>query len=282
MLLDGLTWRVGSGTNIKVWRDKWVVSQNKAICPTSRIQDVNMELMVSDLINGDTARWKTDLIHSYFDEETADNILAIPISDINQSDTLYWAYSKNGVNTVRSAYWFGMESNYATTNINEDHSLWKRIWSITGPPKMKHFLWRACKGSLPVNVERHRRHWTENPICSRCNSAEETVIHALLKCPTTAVVWSTHPSMPLLNQAPTSSFNACLDWLWSHATKDELADALSLMWASWFVRNKQVMSSENVDAVSITIDFSNLIRDYEKYARKVYQAHLSRSPMLMG
>lgn len=170
-----------------------------------------------------------------------------------------------------------MEGFNARNNNAAEHNQWKRIWNMTGPPKMKHFLWRACKGSLPVNVERHCRHWTDNPTCSRCNSADETVLHALLKCPSMNAVWSTYPAMSLLNHAPTSSFNECLEWLWSHATQDERDSALSLMWAAWFVRNKQVMTSESVDAVAITIGFSNLIRDYEMYARKVYRAHNPRT-----
>lgn len=82
------------------------------------------------------------------------------------------------------------------------------------------------------------------------------------------------------DQAPTSSFNELILWLWNHATQSELHSALTLMWASWFIRNKQVMSNERVDAVTIAIGFSNMVHDYEMYASKVYRVQHPRSPII--
>lgn len=62
----------------------------------------------------------------------------------------------------------------------QTNNIWKIVRNIDGPPKLKHFLWRACKNSLPVNDLRFRRHMASSPMCSRCGSHEETLCHALL------------------------------------------------------------------------------------------------------
>lgn len=112
-----------------------------------------------------------------------------------------------------------MDGNHTVINTlnSVEHSLWKHIWSMAGPPKLKH------------------------PSCCKCAREEENVIHALLKCSSMDVVWRNHPSMPLLNQAPISSFNDLLRWMWDHAIVEELTDAVSLMWALLFIKNKQVI-----------------------------------------
>ena len=33
-----------------------------------------------------------------------------------------------------------------------DQKMWKRIWSINDPPKVKTFIWHACSNILPTKV----------------------------------------------------------------------------------------------------------------------------------
>ena len=33
---------------------------------------------------------------------------------------------------------------------NGDGSVWKKIWKVRVPHKIRHFLWRAAKDSLPT------------------------------------------------------------------------------------------------------------------------------------
>ncbi|XP_056690135.1 uncharacterized protein [Spinacia oleracea] len=56
LLLDGLKWRVGNGTSIKVWDDSWIPGEGNVVVPTPLV-DSNTELRVSDLIDADTGYW---------------------------------------------------------------------------------------------------------------------------------------------------------------------------------------------------------------------------------
>lgn len=115
----------------------------------------------------DTCSWNMEIIDDVFDQATKKIILSIPLAPNATCDTVFWGMNKNGRYSVKSGYWFG---HMRTMNPmqNAYNSLWCKVWNIQGPPKMRHFLWCACKGSLSVNEVRFQRHilsWTmQNPI----------------------------------------------------------------------------------------------------------------------
>lgn len=130
--------------------------------------------------------------------------------------------SKNGLYNVRTGYWLSMSTHpvLATTPHNDD--IWKKIWKLQWPPKLKHLLWRACKNSLLVNEVRHHRHMAPNPDCSRCDGGKENVCHALLDCGVNQSMWLCHPLHSMLHDAPRTSFIDTFRWLLSHASLEGL------------------------------------------------------------
>ncbi|KAK9998808.1 hypothetical protein SO802_018411 [Lithocarpus litseifolius] len=68
-------------------------------------------------------------------------------------DSLYWPLSQDGRHSCKTSYTFLKEE--ADLNFHEDHSehdkkLWKGIWALNSPNKVKHFIWRACRNGLPT------------------------------------------------------------------------------------------------------------------------------------
>lgn len=61
---------------------------------------------------------------------------------------------------------------------------------MQAPPKIKNFLWRACRNVLPTKHALMRRKILEEPICERCKRALEDSVHALWSCPELDVVWA--------------------------------------------------------------------------------------------
>ncbi|XP_060971024.1 uncharacterized protein LOC133037644 isoform X2 [Cannabis sativa] len=51
-------------------------------------------------------------------------------------------------------------------------------------PKLKHFLWRACHDILPTSHNLFKRKALPSPCCCRCLCHDETLEHALFRCPT--------------------------------------------------------------------------------------------------
>ena len=57
-------------------------------------------------------------------------------------------------------------------------------------PKIKNFLWRACRNVLPTEQALMRRKILEDPICERCKQVVEDLVHALWSCSELDVVWA--------------------------------------------------------------------------------------------
>ena len=99
----GSRWIVGNGRSVKIWRDRWLPSPEsfKVTSP----QGLGTELeRVDQLIDSEYGGWKTDLIKENFRPLEVEKILSIPLSPRLLEDSEVWAWSKNGLFTVRSAY----------------------------------------------------------------------------------------------------------------------------------------------------------------------------------
>jgi hypothetical protein len=103
LLEAGLFWRVGNGLQISILKDKWLPD-----CCTVLVQSpmfvLHLEAKVSELIDPTTRKWNEHLISSIFSPSEVERICSIPLSPLMPRDRLVWAGSKQGLFTVRSAY----------------------------------------------------------------------------------------------------------------------------------------------------------------------------------
>ena len=60
--------------------------------------------------------------------------------------------------------------------------LWKKIWQLKIPPKIRIFTWKACVSVLPTMLNLRKRGVTTDGICPICGQEAEFVYHALLRC----------------------------------------------------------------------------------------------------
>lgn len=65
----------------------------------------------------------------------------------------------------------------------------KNIWSHNVPNKIKHFLWRICSDSLSTQLNLFKRKIASSSICTLCQSASETIVHALRDCGNVKGIW---------------------------------------------------------------------------------------------
>ncbi|KAA3488484.1 reverse transcriptase [Gossypium australe] len=90
ILEKGLCWRIGTGDHISVWDDLWIL-----VAKNDRLQneDTNEDIkLVSDLIDANNRKWKTCLVLSTFNEDTAKKILQIPLSETIYEDFQAWRW----------------------------------------------------------------------------------------------------------------------------------------------------------------------------------------------
>jgi hypothetical protein len=152
--------------------------------------------------------------------------------------------SVNGVFTVRSAYHLGkkIQDNMAAqiSISHEDQDVWKPLWTLIVPNAVKNFAWRACHEALPTRVNLRKIKIVEVVTCPCCETAKETLIHAIWACPTAQDVWGSHLSQFHKCSWVVSSFRE----LFAKCLKQfprKIVEILTVVArAIWFRRNKLI------------------------------------------
>lgn len=151
VIQKGTVWRVGDGRMIDIWSHNWLpdVGQSRMLSPRN---DARVE-KVCDLFYTNSKIWDPRLIQHIFYPWEVEKIMRIHISAVNTKDTLVWLLSPDGEYSVKSAY--RMLAAEVTNGLPSSSSgacslLWKRIWKIHMPKRIKHFIWRVAKDSLPT------------------------------------------------------------------------------------------------------------------------------------
>lgn len=129
---------------------------------------------VQDLISPIDGLWDEELIISLFWPIDVNIILEIPLSP-GREDFVAWRHTKNGYFSVRSAYhaqwdhqFRRMERNSEIAEGANDNQVWKELWSLDIPAKIKIFGWRALHGIIPekgILADRHVGNNGSFPIC---------------------------------------------------------------------------------------------------------------------
>ena len=99
--------------------------------------------------------------------------------------------------TVCSAYRMALareEANQPSSSCTKENTIWRKIWKLNIPPKIKHFLWRALINSLPTKLNLKKRGVQVWEVCERCGAEKEDTNHILWLCPSARVVWESSPS----------------------------------------------------------------------------------------
>ena len=141
-------------------------------------------------------------------------------------------------------------------------ALWAPLWKTKIPPKIKIFLWRACRNYIPTRGNLAKRHIPIDPRCRFCGFEIETTVHSLIFCPFVEDAWTNSPFETLRDQRQDQN-------LWEtimHATKPPTLDNLGLLaimaWEIWSCRNKFIHEERKPDMAAIFSKAVSLSDDY--------------------
>ncbi|KAL4331235.1 hypothetical protein AHAS_Ahas13G0479800 [Arachis hypogaea] len=181
-------WSVGNGSKINIWRDNWIAEVGKVL-GNGRQDSQKVEELIEE-----GRDWNESKIRSMFSPEICDAIIRTPISFVNKEDNLYWLARDDGIYTIKTGYFaakgeFQSRDNGNPSTSDARRELWKEIWKMKIPAKIKSFLWKAAHDIVPVNSNLFKKRIAGSPICQICNKEVETTEHALLLCEWTRAAW---------------------------------------------------------------------------------------------
>jgi hypothetical protein len=73
--------------------------------------------------------------------------------------------------------------------VNATEKEWTCLWQVKVPSKLRVFLWRLARCSLPSGDILHHRNMAPSNVCSICG-AKDSWKHSLIECNMSKCVWA--------------------------------------------------------------------------------------------
>ncbi|XP_030963604.1 uncharacterized protein LOC115984727 [Quercus lobata] len=146
-------WRIGNGKGIQIFHDAWLPNLNDGRILFHR-DVLAPDATVDMLIDPHSGWWNLNLIDQCFFPPDAKIIKSLPLCIVPQIDSLVWLAKRSGQFSVKSGYKCLCDDPYVSefdSESTEAHrGLWKGVWRLNVPGKIKHFLWKCCTNALPT------------------------------------------------------------------------------------------------------------------------------------
>ncbi|XP_042942596.1 uncharacterized protein LOC122276753 [Carya illinoinensis] len=216
-----------------------------------------------------------DLVREIFGEDEAETIQKIPISSTGAEDRLIWQGTKDGVFTMKSAYYLQNELNalmfHQSCLIIKKKTIWTRCWSFKIPNALKTFMWRACLESLPTRLNLAKKRICESPKCLVCLSEDETMIHILWNCPFAIDVWRQGPSGLHKSSIRPRKFSDLVEALISTCDQETMELFAIITRSIWGRRNQFIFENSFAHPFALAQIVKNSLQEF-KAARQKPQA----------
>ena len=190
LVVKGSRWLIGDGATLDIWNSGWL-SRPFTFAPYTPKPHDGSITKVSDLIDYEQAKWKDGLIRELFLQGDADTILGIPLCRSWPRNKLIWHYTSDNYFTVKFAYQLRLSQRLSAqgSSSNPQTDIWKTIWRLDIPSRIRVFTWRLCQGALPTHANIASRIPNHNMCCAICGDLCESEPHILLYCPLAILEW---------------------------------------------------------------------------------------------
>ncbi|XP_062005991.1 uncharacterized protein LOC133723187 [Rosa rugosa] len=155
------------------------------------------ELRVCDLIDSEAGEWNVWLLHELLMDSEVMHIVRIPLSLNGGDDRLIWHFDKKSQHNVKNGYHvarlteqLGRRASTSESHV-EGEFIFKKLWKINVPPKVKLQTWCLVKGILPTRVALAKRVQLSDVMCPFCSVAGEDGRYVFKECDVVNVLWRT-------------------------------------------------------------------------------------------
>ena len=122
----------------------------------------------------------------------------------------------------------------------DDNTIWRWLWKLHCPEKIKLMIWLCLRGSLLTNSVRAERGLASSAGCSRCLAPYEDIMHCLRDCPFSKELWVKvgYGASPSFFSLP------LLPWLQTFIGQKGHSLFIASIWWAWRWRNNMVFEPQ--------------------------------------
>ncbi|XP_057788997.1 uncharacterized protein LOC131005893 [Salvia miltiorrhiza] len=247
LLLEGIAWKVGNGSRIRLGIDRWLPNgfgNYRAARVNDGWQDSTLsEVMLADDYEWDWEKW-ANMVQ---DGELA--CLPQFVRPMANDDTPFWPTGKFNTYSVKSGYLLACDiakRNVASSS-SSSCSLWHWIWGLEVIPKVKLFMWRGLAGAIPTAMALRGRSIEVDPKCRRCGAHEENLEHALRDCHWAVFLWATSPlRLPTHGNGEVLPISCWFERIRSNPDRETHNLFATVAWVVWYGRNLLLFQNKEV------------------------------------
>lgn len=243
-----MRWVIGDGQSINIATDRWLRSKKDFCVDREQLDDQVLQKKVCDFFQENTRKWDEHKVRLHFNREDADAILSTRIPQGRTRDRIAWLHSSNGKYTVKSGYHQWCQSHLAIEEVQQSNG-WNRLWNLGIPHKVRVFLWRFCRNTLPIRILLRGRGVPAPLSCSKCIGEVEHLRHVFFECRFARECWQQTGIRYDLWDIETSH-----EWLLEKlavGSTEELIKISIVLWGIWFARNKTIFESKNMTPTAV-------------------------------
>ncbi|XP_074347538.1 uncharacterized protein LOC141686399 [Apium graveolens] len=212
LLREGIRWRIGRGDSIQVMNQPWLMEEDNPFITTNS-QSLEGRTVDSFLVTG-IRQWDVNQIQEHF----------------NTRDQGF-----------KSAYRY-LQLQKGQWNIEDNSSIWNKLWRIKAPPKSLNLVWRALSQCLPTMSQLQSKHVPVQSTCPVCKSEAETIMHSLVNCPIARQCW--FMVLPGQYWDVNMEFTGWIKMVFELESKSKCAEVVMVCWTIWRARNDLVWNQK--------------------------------------
>jgi len=173
-------------------------------------------------------------------------------------------------NWEKRADW--IEHNAGMSDVRADQKDWTDLWGVKVPSKVRVFLWRLAKQSIPTGDVRHHRNMAPNNSCSICG-CQDSWRHALLECNMAKCVWALQREeiLEVISRAQHDDARGWLHEAIAVLSQEDLVRLVVTMWSIWHARRKVIHEDIFQSPLSTHSFIERFIADLELATPQVEQ-----------
>ncbi|CAA7056903.1 unnamed protein product [Microthlaspi erraticum] len=224
LLEKGIRKRVGNGSTVSVWTDKWIMD-GILRPPWRMVFPFNVNLLARELINPQSRRWDERKLRETFFPEDVERIL------------------KEQPEREEAGF---------LPSLND---LKMRVWSLKTTSKIQNFLWKVLSGAVSVVDKLKERGMVIDSICQACGMPGESINHVLFSCSISRQIWAMS-DFPFPENGFGESIYANIHHLMSQCQNERVHSEIKkrFPWVLWFIwKNRNFFLFENKSLDTRTI-----------------------------
>ena len=174
-----------------------------------------------------------------------------------------------------------------SSSSNSLEGLWKQIWKLKVPHKIRSFMWRILSNALPTMTNLFRRGCSNTNRCLICTGQTENMSHLFCFCPWAHKCWFGSSFCFSLDNEGNFDFTQWLQhcFLKLQLTEWEKALLATTLWLIWKGRNAFVYDHRSTDSIFTIKHAGDLVAEYWEanglFTDSSYPVELSNNPETM-